>query len=385
MTLRLALDWRFASMDISQLVEHGFAFKQKLDGLKASLSPGFDWYPYDSLSNLVHLNQLLTGERRQLIDLLGQRPVLDLCCADGDMAYFLESMGCQVDAVDHPIGNYNGMEGVTVLSTALGSQAAISQVDLNQPFMLPKNRYGAIFFFGALYHVKNPFQVMEALARHTEYCFLSTRIANTLPGGARVDREPIAYLAGRDEVNDDDSNYWIFSRAGLERLLARTHWTVLDLTTVGATDHSDPVEADRDERAFVLARSVYGSTEVRLLDGWHAPEDTGWRWTKQRFSAGLTLPAPARRVQPVMYLYLAPALFAQRPSVTITGIFSGQPRSQAYGAPGRHLFSCEFTGDFASGEHRLDFSLDAMLAPEPGDPRERSLIVASLTLSYSPE
>ncbi len=372
-------------MDISQLVKLGFAFKQKLDGLKADLSPGFDWYPYDSISNLVHLDRLLTGERRQLLEMLGQRPVLDLCCADGDLGYFLESVGCRVDAVDHPIGNYNGMQGVTALREALSSQTTVSQVDLNQPFMLPKNRYGAIFFFGALYHVKNPFHVMEALARHTEYCFLSTRIANTLPGGARVDAEPIAYLAGRDEVNDDDSNYWIFSRAGLERLLARTHWTVLDITTAGATEHSDPVSPDRDERAFVLARSAYGSTEVRLIDGWHGPEDTGWRWTKQRFSAGFTLAERTRRVQPLVYLYLAPALFAERSGVTITASLGGQAHAQMYGAPGRHLFSCEFTGDFAGGEHRLEFSLDAMLAPEPGDQRERSLIVASLSVSHSPE
>jgi len=372
-------------MDISQLLDLGFAFKQKLDQAKAGLDRAFDWYPYDSLSNLVHLDHLLSGDRRQLLDLIAARPILDLCCADGDLAFFLESAGCQVDAVDHPIGNYNGMEGVMALRAALGSHAAISQVDLNQPFMLPKNRYGAIFFFGALYHVKNPFHVMEALARHTEYCFLSTRIANTLPGGARIEAEPIAYLADRDEVNDDDSNYWIFSRAGLERLLERTHWTVLDIVTVGATEHSNPVEAGRDERAFVLARSVYGATEVRLLDGWHAPEDTGWRWTKQRFSAAFSLPAAARRVQPLVYLYLAPALFTDRSTVTITAALGAARHAQAYGAPGRHLFSCEFAADFAAGEHRLDFFLDAVLAPEPGDQRERSLIVASLTLSHSPE
>ena len=372
-------------MDISQLVDLGFAFKQRLDALKAELAPTFDWYPYDSLSNLVHLDHLLTGGRRQVLELLGSRPVLDLCCADGELAFFLESAGCQVDAVDHPTGNYNSMEGVMALREALGSQAGISQVDLNQPFMLPKNRYGAIFFLGALYHVKNPFHVMETLARHTEYCFLSTRIANTLPGGARIETEPVAYLAGRDEVNADDSNYWIFSRAGLERLLERTHWTVLDIATMGATDHSNPVEAHRDERAFVLARSSYGSTEVRRLDGWHAPEDTGWRWTKRRFSAEFTLAGATRRLQPTVYLYLAPALFHGRETVTVTAAIEGQRQAQAYGAPGRHLFSCEFRGEFAAGEHRLEFSLDAVLEPEPGDQRERALIVASLTVSHSPD
>lgn len=374
-------------MNISQLVELGFAFKQKLDATKAALAADFEWYPYDSLSNLVHLDKLLSGERRELLDLIGSGGrILDLCCADGELAFFFESLGCPVDAVDHPIGNYNSMEGVAALGRALGSRAVISQVDLNQPFMLPKNRYAAVFFFGALYHVKNPFHVMETLARHTRYCFLSTRIANTLPGGARVDAEPVAYLAGHDEVNDDDSNYWIFSRTGLERLLARTHWRVLEVSTAGATEYSDPVHPDRDERAFVLAESSYGSTEVRMLEGWHAPEDTGWRWTRQRFSAAFTLGAPATRVQPFLYLYLAPALFTGRDAVTITATLGAASVSQAYGAPGRHLFSCEFAdGPYAAGEHRLGFALDAALDPEAGDPRERALIVASLTVSAAPE
>lgn len=370
-------------MDISRLADLGYHFKERLSRVKSGIAPSFDWYPYDSLGNLVHLDRLLTGKHRLLLELLGGRPALDLCCADGDLAFFLESVGCEVDAVDHPVGNWNGMAGVTALSGALGSQVAVSQVDLNQPFVLPKSRYGAVFFFGALYHVKNPFQVMETLARHTEFCFLSTRIANTLPGGARIGDEAIAYLTDRDELNADDSNFWIFSRKGLERLLARTSWSIVDIATFGATDYSDPVEAARDERAFVLARSVFGASETRLLEGWHPAEESGWRWTQQRFSAAFTLASPSRRVQPVMQLYLAPALFAGRSAVTVNASLAGQLRPQAYGAPGRHLFTCEFDGDFPAGEHRLDFSLDAMIEPEEGDLRERALIVASLTVTHS--
>jgi hypothetical protein len=60
-------------MDISQLLDLGFAFKQKLDQTKAGLAPAFDWYPYDSLSNLVHLDHLLSGDRRRLLDLIAAR------------------------------------------------------------------------------------------------------------------------------------------------------------------------------------------------------------------------------------------------------------------------------------------------------------------------
>jgi hypothetical protein len=42
-------------------------------------------------------------------------PVLDLGCADGALAFFLESMSLRVHALDHPTSNYNRMQGVRAL------------------------------------------------------------------------------------------------------------------------------------------------------------------------------------------------------------------------------------------------------------------------------
>jgi hypothetical protein len=66
---------------------------------------------------------------------------------------------------------------------------------------------------------------------------------------------PVGYLLAADECNNDATNYWIFSEAGLRRLLHRTGWDVLDFGTVGATGMSDPATAKGDERAFCLVRS----------------------------------------------------------------------------------------------------------------------------------
>jgi len=54
-------------------------------------NPGFEWYPYDTLSSLAHCNQLLRGANREMFGAPGKgRKVLDLGCADGELGFFLE-------------------------------------------------------------------------------------------------------------------------------------------------------------------------------------------------------------------------------------------------------------------------------------------------------
>ena len=126
---------------------------------------------------------------------------------------------------------------------------------------------------------------MERLAKHSAHCVLSTRVARCFPDGSPMPAlQPIAYLVGSDELNGDDSNYWIFSNAGLDRLLSRTHWEVLESFSAGETEGSDPVDPRRDERVFCLLKSHYGLANVELVDGWHEVEGAGWRWTRRRFS-----------------------------------------------------------------------------------------------------
>ena len=84
---------------------------------------GFEWYPYDTLSALGHLEKLLTGANRGLLDCSGR--VLDVGSQDGELAFFLESLGYQVVAVDHPAYNHNGMRGIRALKAALGSAVEI--------------------------------------------------------------------------------------------------------------------------------------------------------------------------------------------------------------------------------------------------------------------
>lgn len=66
----------------------------------------------------------------------------------------------------------------------------------------------------------------------------------------------MAYLLGPDECDNDSTNYWIFSRAGLQRLVERAGWEVLDSISYGDRQNSNPRDVDRDERTWLLLEST---------------------------------------------------------------------------------------------------------------------------------
>ncbi len=217
----------------------------------------FPWYPYDSLANFTLIEQTLKDPFRSIRALIDDRPVLDIGCADGATSFFLESLGVQVEAIDFPPTNYNGMQGIRALAEHLGSKIRIHSLDLDSQFQLPRQDYGVVLFLGILYHLKNPYFAMEQLARSTRYCFVSTRVAKLNPSKtSSIEDLPVAYLVGPQETNYDSTNYWIFSKAGLLRLFERTGWQVCSWKHFGNLKDSDPASTKGDERVFCLLKST---------------------------------------------------------------------------------------------------------------------------------
>jgi tRNA (mo5U34)-methyltransferase len=209
------------------------------------------------LNNLVLLDQLLSGKNRYLLDLAEGLPVADIGAADGDLAFFLEQRtGMTVSIVDHAPTNFNSLRGARLLKELLRSRVEIHDIDLDQLHHLPQESFGLVFFLGILYHLKNPYYALESLARRSKHLVLSTRVARLTPDKKTKLREvPVAYLLHETESNNDSTNYWIFSEAGLKRLFRRTGWDVIEYATFGDTKRSDPAATDADERAFCLLRS----------------------------------------------------------------------------------------------------------------------------------
>jgi tRNA (mo5U34)-methyltransferase len=351
-------------------------FHQRLKSIKneAPLGEGLEWYPWISLASFEILDQFLEGDVDALRELTRNDPVLDVGCGDGDIAFFLESLGARVDTVDYAPTNYNAMVGVRTLKRLLKSGIAIHTIDLDERPNLPSSNYGLTVMLGVLYHLKNPFLVLEAMARHSRHIFLSTRIASTTPDRKlSFGAQPMAYLVDEDELNDDPTNFWIFSEPGLKRLVQRSGWTVRHYTTVGADPNSaDPVTKAGDVRAYILAESrvaapAYG---FHLERGWHRLEHGGWRWTERRFSVQLTLSAPLAPAVLRFLFRLPERVLAQRPAVTLAVKVNGFSLEPAtFSTPGEH----EYRGtipSLAAGATLVELELDSALAPADGELRE---------------
>lgn len=239
----------------SSLVRRGLRFRRRFEAAKRDAAPeGFAWYPYDSFANLFPFERLRRQAGLPLAEMAAGRPLLDLGTADGALALLFESLGYGVHACDHAGTNINRMEGVRRVAAVLGSRVEIEDADLDGGWT-PRREYGLVLFLGTLYHLKNPFAVLERLSEHARYCFLSTRVAGWSPDrGVELGGVPVAYLLAPGECNEDATNYWVFSPPGLLRLAERCGWRVLASLRTGAHD-SDPVSAAGDARQFLLLES----------------------------------------------------------------------------------------------------------------------------------
>ena len=245
-------------MDIDQLAGDLPGQAERMRSARLQIGDGIAWYPYDILGNIVHLSQMLSGAHRNLDGLAQGLPVADIGAADGDLAFVLEdTAGWEIDIVDTAATNMNGLQGARALRDHLGSKVQVFDIDLDRQFTLPREQYGLVFLFGILYHLQNPYYVLQELAQRSSYCLLSTRVAR-FAGSAQtsVGDLPVAYLLAPDETNNDATNYWIFSPMGLERLANRAGWEVLERMNVGNTSASDPSTPANDERMFLLLRST---------------------------------------------------------------------------------------------------------------------------------
>jgi 2-polyprenyl-3-methyl-5-hydroxy-6-metoxy-1,4-benzoquinol methylase len=247
-----------APSDIAALALRTEEFRVWLSEARSRID-GINWYLYDILGNLGALGALL-GPGRDLASLSGGLPVADIGAADGDLSFVLErELGWQMDIIDNAPTNMNGLRAARALAEHLGSRVEIHDVDLDTQFTLPRARYGLVLLLGILYHLQNPYYVLRELAQRTDYLALSTRVARFAgPQRTAIADLPVAYLVGPQETNHDATNYWMFSPAGLERIVTRAGWTTVSSFSGGDTVNSDPSSAEHDERQFMLLRSTHG-------------------------------------------------------------------------------------------------------------------------------
>lgn len=355
-------------------------FGKRLAEIKSGICPlGGPWYPFPTFASIGILDRMLEGDMTKLVDMIGADPALDLGCGDGDLAFFLESLGASAHAADYPTNNYNRMTGVEALKQALRSSVQVHVVDADQPLDLPVARFGLTMMLGVLYHLKNPYSALELLAKSSRYCFLSTRIAAFTPDKkTRLAEIPTAYLLEEGEIHGDPSNYWIFTETGLRRILKRTGWTVCHYSTIGNAERSDPVTDKGDARAFFVLRSrLVDPDNVILLTGWHEVEFGAWRWTKRRFSIAVQAPADPDSVMLRFRFNLPQPLFAQQSTLSLRAIVNGTAlESQTYSEPGDHGYVRTVPAKaLRSPTVQIDFELEPAFDLTLSDERELGVLV----------
>lgn len=249
-------NYRRAFATDEELAKEIESFRAEMETVKGQVKASdFPWYPYGSLNNFGMIDATVPGGWPALKSQIVGTRIVDIGAADGETSFFLERCGISVDVIDHSPTNFNQMRGLTALKEGFQSEVNIYDIDLDQQFRLPTN-YEFALFLGTLYHIKNPYYILEALARNVRSILLSTRVCtHDKVGGTSIKDIPAAYLVDPLETNNDATNFWMFTHAGLKRILNRTGWEVRAFETFGSVNHSDPASAENDERAFVYAVS----------------------------------------------------------------------------------------------------------------------------------
>jgi len=339
------------------------AFNKEHTRRKASITPrSFEWYPYDSLGNVENIHALMGDKVDMLLEAAGDGPLLDIGTADGDMAFLMESIGLPTHCIDNPMTNYNGLQGLRAMKEHLHSEMEIFEMDLDDRFEMPDRQYPLAFCLGLIYHLKNPLYTLETLAKHARYAVFSTRVL-----AASEDQPAMAYLLDAGEMNNDDTNHWIFSTTGFKKALQKSKWEVLQY-------RSARVGTSADQRDFCFVKSVFGLGNVDLLEGWHEYVPAGWRWTAKRFSFGFKAKA-ARTMR--IYLFLPQSILSLLGPITLkVKLNDTDAGSMVMQRVGEYIFRLPLEGH--SGPGTVTIELDKATTPDSSDWRELGLIVSSI-------
>lgn len=242
-------------MTLSYITKQASAFEKQLTKIKKKADTDFKWYPYNTLNNLLTIEKLLNKEKLGSFfdNLQKDNKLLDIGCADGDIAFFFEQIGFDVDVIDRAETNFNDLKGCHYLKDYFNSKITILNQDIDRNISLSED-YSLTFALGILYHLRNPFYFLNMLCLHSEYVFISTRIASHAPDGTCIRDIPVSYLVGKEELNNDPTNYWIFSLSGMRRLIDRSGFHIAGELQVGRTDYSTPHKVEEDERYFALLK-----------------------------------------------------------------------------------------------------------------------------------
>jgi tRNA (mo5U34)-methyltransferase len=234
------------------LVEKSDIYATRLSEVKNRIE--INWYPHNILHNFHNLRKIFN---EYPLDSMATDQIYDIGSADGDLAFFLESLGYRVTCIERRVTNFNKAVGIETLKSELASNVNVSFLDIDSSglqILDKKEKVSLTFFLGIFYHLQNPLLVLKNLSNVSKYLVFSTRIADFVEG-VDISGFKLAYLLGPNELNHDDTNWWIFTKEALFQAFQRTDWEVMSFDLIGDLNHSNPTESMHDLRIYALLRS----------------------------------------------------------------------------------------------------------------------------------
>ena len=249
-------------MQLKELAESARAFAPILHAAKTR-SRDVSWYPYESLANFDHFAEHFVSSGREMFSKLkvGTR-ILDVGAADGDMSFFLSSLGAEVTIADNASTNFNDCMGMKHLQSTLDNNVSLIERDLDFSIE-PLGSYDLAIFLGILYHLRNPMKALISLAESSETMVVSTAVISCLRAdGNSIEEENVCMLMPCRQKNNDPTNYWYVTPASFRVLLKRSGWNILDEFRVGDIGKSTPESGD--ERIFAYCKRVDNWRDLKI-------------------------------------------------------------------------------------------------------------------------
>jgi len=156
--------------------------------------------------------------RIQMPDDLRGRTVLDIGAWDGFFSFEAERRGASrvlaVDSFCWGRGGWGTKAGFDLAHRALGSRVESRELTVDQLSRDAVGAFDVVFFFGVLYHLRDPLAALERVAAVTGSMLLLETKVDLLDESVPA----MAFYPG-SELNNDPTNWWAPNVPGLTALL----------------------------------------------------------------------------------------------------------------------------------------------------------------------
>ena len=132
-------------MNGDMLLEKSGIFEKYLNTIKKEIDSKFPWYPYGRLNNFIHLKAMFNKRPLDSLAAINSK-ILDIGAADGDLSFFLESLGYQLSVIDNGPTNTNNLKAIKLIKERIKSKVGIDEIDIDSQFKNPNEKYDLVFF-----------------------------------------------------------------------------------------------------------------------------------------------------------------------------------------------------------------------------------------------